>query len=206
MTAIQKVTVIDAPCGAGKTSFSFQEINAHPERRTIFISPLLDELARVKEKTNYADGRRRFFEPTYRRGRKLDDFNALLCEGRDIASTHSTFSNVNQETEEYLRAGKYHLILDEVLDILSDFNKVCADDQRVKEKDIQLLLEGEYIEIDEFGRVNWIGQSYIGSGFTDVERLAKRGNLLYLDGKLFMWEFPAEIFRLFESVTVLTYM
>ena len=45
------IHVIDAPCGAGKSSFAIQMINQHPEQRFIYCAPFLDELDRIKRFT-----------------------------------------------------------------------------------------------------------------------------------------------------------
>ena len=101
----------------------------------------------------------------------------------------------------------YVLILDEVLDILTDFNKVVNEQrQTVSIEDIKMLQDENLITIDQYNKVKWIGKSYVGGKFSEVERLAKRGNLLLLDNNLFVWEFPYEIFALFKEVYVLTYM
>ena len=62
------------------------------------------------------------------------------------------------------------------------------------------------IDVDEYGRVYWIGESYQDYKYSDVERLAKQGNLLFIDETLFLWEFPVEMFKAFKEVYVLTYL
>jgi hypothetical protein len=42
--------------------------------------------------------------------------------------------------------------------------------------------------------------------YADVEKYAKRGNLLSINDTVFLWEFPQEIFTLFKQVYVLTYI
>ncbi len=119
---MSNINVLDEPCGKGKTSFAIQMMNDSPDESYIYCTPFLDEIERVKKATNID-----ITAPDYKGGRKIDDFNSLLMSGRNIALTHSTFSNSNSETIEYLTEGNYTLILDEVLDILIRFNDVCND-------------------------------------------------------------------------------
>ena len=140
------VTVIDAPCGAGKTSWAIQEINAHPEQSYIYCTPFLDEITRVRE----ACGKNRIVEPENFNTSKIEDFNNLLMEGRDVAVSHTTFLNATQETLDLIQQGNYILIVDEALDIIQDFNKLNFVEsnvrQTVNEGDIDMLL-------DKFARI-----------------------------------------------------
>jgi len=196
---MSNINVIDEPCGKGKTSFAIQMMNDSPDESYIYCTPFLDEIERVKKATSID-----ITAPDYKGGRKIDDFNSLLMSGRNIALTHSTFSNSNSETIEYLTEGNYTLILDEVLDILIRFNDVCNDN--LTKADIKLLFNEKFIETDEYGKVYWIKDSYPTSKYSNVERLAKNGNLFYLDKTMLVWQFPAHIFHLFKKVYVLTYL
>jgi hypothetical protein len=189
-------------CGKGKTSWAIELINANPNQSFIYVTPLLTEIERIKSNANAT-----FFEPTYNGGRKLNSFNELLSRGCNIATTHSTFSNANDETIELLKQGNYTLILDEVMDVVTEFNSIGSNREHpIREQDVKMLLDKELISIDEFGRVSWIGESYIGGKYTEVERIAKSGNLLLINNTLFLWEFPAEIFDIINNTFVLTYM
>lgn len=190
-------------CGKGKTSWAIQYMNKHPEKSFIYVTPLLNEVTRIKESTNIG-----FVEPTFKGKRKLDDFNALLCNGENIATTHTTFSNSNSETLKLLHQNGYTLFLDEVIDVLVPYNSIAEGNATIKSGDIKLLLEKEFISVDKYGRVSWIGPSYDKDGYTyaEIERLAKRNNLLLINNSLFLWEFPADIFKAFDEIFVLTYL
>lgn len=197
------ITVIDCIMGAGKTSYAIQYINDNPQLSYIYCTPFLDEVQRIKDQCPNAY----FKEPTYVSGRKIDDFNKLLLNGENIVLTHSTFANADENTMEYISNSEYILILDETINTLENFNNVCSDTrQTVSKKDIEMLLQQQLINVDEYGKVSWNGQSYTGSKFTDVEKYAQDGTLLFLDDSLFVWEFPSRIFELFKHVYVCTYM
>lgn len=198
--------MVDALCGSGKTTWACHEIEQHPEKSYVYVTPFLDEVKDIRNEVRFPDGKKRFREPTYKEGRKIVNFNALLESGLDVISTHSTFSNSTDQTVEHIQNGKYTLILDEVIDVLESFNDVCGEHQQCCRQDIRMLLERNLIAVDTLGRVSWIGESYEGGKFTEVERLAKRGNLVLVDGTLLVWEFPIDVFKAFESVIILTYL
>lgn len=193
------IFVVDSLMGTGKTSWAIQEIEANPDKAYIYCTPFLDEIERIQ---NLSD--RQFYSPKRIDGRKLNGFNHLLSQGKDIALTHSTFSNADAETLTYLSQGKYTLILDEVIDILVDYNEISYE--KIKKGDIKLLRDEGFIRCDSYGKVSWMKKSYPDSKFADVEQMAKNGNLYFLDDSMLVWQFPPQIFGLFEQVFVLTYM
>lgn len=195
-----KITVIDAIMGTGKSSWAIQEMNSNTEESYIYCTPFLTEIERIKERCSD----RKFYDPKRIDGKKIEGFNHLLMSGKDIALTHSAFSKSNSETMQYLEEGNYCLILDEVLDILVDFNDVANN--KIKKGDINVLLKKKFISVDEYGKVSWIDDSYPDAQYSDVERLAKSGSLFYLDKSLLVWQFPPQIFHLFKKVYVLTYL
>ncbi len=200
------VTVIDAPCGAGKTSWAIQEINAHPEQSFIYCTPFLDEIAQVRE----ACGKGRIVEPENFTTTKIEDFNNLLLEGRDIAVSHTTFLNANQETLDLIQRGNYILIVDEVLDIIQDFNKLNFVESNVRQTvsggDIDMILDNFARIVPPYNRVEWTAREYKGDKFAEVRRLAQMGRLYCVRGQMMVCIFPPEMFSLFQKVYSMTYL
>lgn len=211
------ITIVDAPCGAGKTEWAISYMNAHPQEAFIFVTPFLSEVERIKKGTTAA-----FYDPQhYQRTdllggvagskTKLEDFNDLLAGGRNIVTTHTTFTNVTQETINILQDNSYYLILDEAVDVLLPLNDIIdSANYRVNKKNVQLMLDNNIIAVDEDCRVRWTGGPQPIDGeerhsFCEVQRHAQNGNLLLIDGKFFLWEFSPEVFNAMESVTILTY-
>ena len=186
--------------GSGKTEWAIAEMKRNPDKSYIFCTPYLKEFKRLTEERSG----HQFEEPKYIDGRKLYGFNYLLSNGRDIAVTHVTFSNANEETIECIKRGKYTLILDEALDILISYNDVSTE--KIRKDDINLLINEHFIKVDQYGKVSWCKGSYPQSKYADVEKFAKNGNLFYLNETFLVWQFPPHIFDLFEHVYVLTYM
>lgn len=200
------VIVIDAPCGAGKTSWAIQEIKAHPEESYIYCTPFLDEITRVRE----ACGKWRIAEPENFNTTKIEDFNNLLMEGRDIAVSHTTFLNATQETLDLIQRGDYVLIIDEALDIIQDFNKLNFVEsnvrQTVSEGDIDMLLDKFARIVPPYNRVEWIERDYTGDKFAEIRRLAQMGRLYCVRSQMMVCIFPPEMFRLFKKVYSMTYL
>ena len=196
------VTVIDAPCGAGKTSWAIQEINAHPEQSYIYCTPFLDEITRVRE----ACGKNRIVEPENFNTSKIEDFNNLLMEGRDVAVSHTTFLNATQETLDLIQQGNYILIVDEAL----DFNKLNFVEsnvrQTVNEGDIDMLLDKFARIVPPYNRVEWTERDYKGDKFAEIRRLARMGRLYCVRGQMMVCIFPPEMFGMFKKVYSMTYL
>lgn len=196
---ISNITVIDSLMGSGKTTWAIEFMNANSDKSFIYCTPRLAEINRIKS----ACKNRKFYEPLNRGKGKRDNFNDLLLDGKDIAVTHCTFSNSNDRTTQLLQENNYTLILDETLDILVDFNNACGDN--INKRDINLLIKEKFIAVNEYGKVSWIKPSYNGSKYSNVERVATSGNLFLLDESMMVWQFPPELFSLFDSVYILTY-
>lgn len=182
-------------------------MECNPERAYIYCTPFLDEIDRIKKSCTA----HRFAEPQNYVQTKLDDFNDLLEQQRDIAVTHSTFLNSTQDTIDLIRRGGYTIIIDEALDVLSEFNKIGLvendSEQTIKHGDIQKLLDGKFIEIDSrLGAVKWVGKHYDDGKYTILERLARLNRVYLVRGKMMVCVFPPEMFRASQQVFVMTYM
>lgn len=210
----ENITVIDSVMGKGKTQFLIQYMNENHEKAFIYCTPFLDEIERIRGRWNDKTGgwavkpacpRLHFSEPTFYNGRKIDDFNKLLFESRNITVTHATFANATEETIQNIKEGGYTLILDETLNTLVDFNDICTG-QKLRKGDIDLLIGHGFISVDSFGVVSWLDKTYKDNRYSDVERMAKNGTLLLINGTLLYWEFPYTIFKYFKEVYIATYL
>lgn len=197
--AAQQITVIDSIMGSGKTSWAIQYMNSNPDKSFIFVTPFLEQIERIKKNSN-----RHFYDPKNWERTKRDDFNVLIEDGRDIAVTHCTFSHANEETIRLLRESHYTLIIDEAVDVLVDFNIACGD--TINKDDIKMLFNEGFISADANGKVSWLKQSYPNIKYWKVEHCARNGNLFYLNESFLVWQFPPEIFCLFDEIYIMTYL
>lgn len=184
-------------------------IQRNPEKSFVYATPFLAEIERVMERCS------RFKQPrnyTGKRGeehacQKIEDFNNLLLNGEDVAVTHYTFLKSTEETIDGIKGGQYVLILDEVLDIIVDFNRVAGNGQTVSKSDIKYICNKGSIRIGDNLKVEWIDEDeYPESHYATVAEMAKKGILYCVDGKLFLSVFPPEIFTAFSEIYILTYM
>ena len=131
--------VCDALCGAGKTVSCINMMNRNTDTKYIFITPYLDEVDRIKRDCASRD----FESPerSYPRN-KSEDIQRLIREGKNIASTHSLFSNFTDETKELIRTQNYVLVLDEVIDLFQEANLSRSDVTLLRETGV--LSEGEH--------------------------------------------------------------
>lgn len=211
------ITVVDAPCGAGKTEWAISYMDAHPEDTFAFITPFLSEVERIKKGTTAE-----FYDPQYYQRTellggnagsktKLADLNDLLASGKNVVTTHVTFTSATQETIDILRDNSYNLIIDEALDVLIPLNDVVESSRYcVKKTDAQLMLSNHIITVDDSCRVHWSGGCLPVDGderhaYSEVQRYAENGTLILIDDRFFLWELPPELFSAAESVIVLTY-
>ncbi len=197
--AEQRVTVVDSIMGSGKTSWAIQYMNENPEKSFVFVTPFLEQIERIKRSCS-----RYFYDPKNWERSKRDDFNALIENGRDIVVTHCTFSHANEETIRLLRESHYTLIIDEAVDVLVDFNVACGDN--INKEDIKMLIEQGFISADANGKVSWLKPPYPSAKYWKVEHCARNGNLFYLNETFLVWQFPPEIFGLFDEIFVMTYL
>ena len=198
--------IIDAPCGAGKTTWAINTMNNNVEDSFVYCTPFLNEITRIKDACKNVH----IQEPHNYGTTKIDNFNELLSTGENVAVTHSTFLNATAETLEYIQQGEYTLFLDEVLDVVAEFNKTTlvenAPTQAVNENDIKLLKETGLINIREDYKVEWLGKDYTNSKFSEIERLARAGRLYYIRDKVMVCVFPPEMFKCFKNIYVMTYL
>lgn len=191
--------------GSGKTSSTISYINAHPEKRFIYITPYLPEAERIKDGCPAAN----FVEPS----KKLPQYGfsksahtpALIEEGRNIASTHQAMLYYTDETITALREQNYTVIIDEDV-------AVFQKDKAISYGDVEMAKEAGYIrEVapNEF-ELTAKASEYEGGNFSHIFRVMKSRNLICIKkGKKFAthyWIFPKKLFESVNEVIILTYL
>lgn len=201
----KEITVIDAPCGYGKSSYAIQMINndIYQDNRYIFVTPFLDEVERVKnDVTN-----RKFNSPENIKGEtKTQDLLNLLLAGEDIVTTHALFQNINDEIVNAIIDNNYILILDEVTKVVEKISLAKGD--------IKILQESGAIDIDVNNNIVWnpsFTEELSISEFKKIRNSALYGRLMSYPDKngninAIIWTFPVRIFTAFKKTYILTYM
>ena len=198
--------------GSGKTSSIISKMFSvtNHNKNFIFITPFLSEIERI---IKHNDEMCQFKQPFNNGSGKLEDLHKLLANGENIATTHALFLKATDETIQLIHEGGYILILDEVLDVLHNFNEVVPKDKRITYKksakdddgDFEWLINNGYIKVDENYNVKWHGPATSNFHYSEVKRLAENNTLRCIDNVLF-WEYPQEVFKAFSEIYVLTYL
>lgn len=200
------INVVDAICGAGKTSWAIQYINESNKRmkqlafgeeheKFIYVTPFLNEVECVKDSTNIG-----FVDPEVINGKgsKMKHFRALINAGQSIVTTHALFKKLDLDTLEMIEDAGYTLIMDEVANVMEQYN--------IDDDDFKVLIRDGMVKVEDDGTVVWLDDDYNGSRFYDIRILAESENLTYIDGIALYWTMNTRAFEAFETVFVLTYM
>lgn len=207
---IPKVTVVDALMGAGKTTLAIEEMTqiAHPftdddddGRRFVYITPILKEIERVQKRIPSV------VDPAPERGRKLQGLNSLIAKGENIASTHSLFRHVDENTAAALSNYRYTLFIDEVAEWVERYE--------ISTSDLRMLFDQGLLQVNrETKRVDWIDPAggYRGK-FEGLRSLCRLGKIVAsrfakddTTPVLLLWQMPTEFLAHFERVVVFTHM
>ncbi len=194
------VRVCDAIMGTGKSSAAITYLNEHPNDRFIYITPYLDEAARIKRECPDAH----FIEPSEKlreyQYKKSAHTAALIKEGRNISTTHQAFKGYSAEMLEDIRRQGYTLIIDENVEVLERFD--------IDEADLQLAIDAGYIKETD-GVYSVEKEDYNGRALHDLFYMLKSRELVKVVDKnntLFYWALPPELILSFKDVFVLTYL
>lgn len=210
------IKIVDSPPGTYKTTWAIEYINSLPEDiKVIYITPFLSEVDRIKESCKgkcFTAPDRRFGEGT-KRGHLLK----LIYEEKNIVSTHSLFSNIDDELITALKQSDYILILDEVMNVLEKFDmwdesnlldEDGVDEDEKTKGDIESLVNKGVIEIEPItGLIHWVDNENKWYKYEKIKNLARRELLYFIDNCVVMWTFPIDVFRndVFNEIYILTY-
>lgn len=197
------IKVADCIMGSGKSQAAIAYMNEHPEKKFIYITPYLDEVARVKKSCPNVN----FAEPSD----KLPQFNFsktehsafLISVGRNIASTHALFRQYTPSMIEEIGFHGYTLIVDEALEVMSE--------AKYQASDVNILERAGYIQRNENGLYESTGHEYDNGRFRDLLRTIESNNLLEIKSdrgtsKRFYWTIPFPVLSAFSDVIILTYL
>lgn len=193
-----EVYVVDAPCGQGKTMMSiFNMVHRDKGNKFIYITPYLTEVDRVIKACREADVE--VFEPNIKFGKgiKYNHFKQLINDGKNIVTTHSMFDRIDESCIRVLKEKGYTLYLDEVHEVIKEHS--------LTKKDLDLLLECNYIKIHSDGLVEWTLEDYEGR-FEEFKSLCDLGAMYFYGGRLFMWCFPIKVFEVMKKTYIMTYL
>lgn len=192
-----KMYVVDEMMGRGKSWAAINYMNSHDDQKFLYITPYLDELTN-RIIPNCPD--KNFVMPEAKRyGTKTRHLKQLLNKGRNVASTHALFRLFDEETIDICRNQNYTLIMDEVSEVVEQYN--------ISDDDLHTLME-KYVDVDnETNLLVWRqNRSNYNGKFVNEKRLCNMGCLGKYGDDVMMWLFPVQAFNAFPKVYILTYM
>ena len=229
LDGFKKVKILDAPCGAGKTSYAIQYMNEEIDENTkvFYVTPYLDEVNRIKlscPKMDFKDPPKKF--------EVVDDFKSqksksaglleLVLRGENICTTHALLGKVSERVIEALRAQHYILILDEVFTVVEELAQKTTVGTTIADKREEKFRTWEIIEHlkadgvvekmeDATGLLTWNDERAYETradirAFQEISSLIKRELLYEINDKIIFWTFPIELFRdIFVESFILTF-
>lgn len=232
-----KIKVYDAIMGNNKTERIIQDLTRE-ERPVIYITPLLSEVTRVsgailndkgvhlKDDNGYFMyekehplASKRFYLPSARNkeGSKLHSIKSLVGAKHNICSTHKLFSMFDLEIIEILKENKYVLVVDEALEVWSNFklNEDVEDEQEDKQgytktdKNIQTMIKNGFIEVDPLGLLWWQDDKFHDAEntlYASVKRYCDLKQLYISNGRVVFCELNHTVLSAFDEVKIATYM
>lgn len=196
------VHIIDAVCGAGKTSAAINyindSINIQDKKRFIYVTPYITEVERIQKQCKFATPVSYNYNPETKRGSsKTLDLKRLLNKGYNIVTTHALFNYFDDEIIDLCYNQGYELIMDEVHEVVTPYN--------INKEDLEMLLT-EKLSVDNNGVAHWVGSDDYNGSFKEVKHLCDLNALFIYNGMALLWMFPVKIFRAFNETYILTYL
>lgn len=192
------IKIIDAICGAGKTSYAIQYMNENGVgfgenvKSFIYVTPYLSEIERIKKSCPDLN----FLDPINIGDGKLSSLKKLIVNRDNIATTHALFTTIDDEVLELLKGAGYTLILDEVLNVINEYS--------ISRSDMKLLLKGDLCRVEN-NMLKWNDREYIGK-FQDLKLMSDIGNIHYYRDSFLFWTITPDSFKVFDEVLVMTYL
>lgn len=196
----KRIEVLDYIMGAGKTKYIFEYISDHPEKRFIYVTPLLSE-AESRAVSSCASVEMTC--PTTEDGTKKEHVLELLREGRNISTTHSLFRQLRKEHISLLSYWKYTIIIDETIDFIESFVDYTQDD-------IKDLVNKEMLTFkeDEQGKASFEWDVSPNNHFRTLHDLCEAGSVYSTKAPNTMLnvQIPPSVLEAAEAVIVCTYL
>ena len=180
------IKVVDSRMGRGKTSAAIDYMISHPDKRFVYVTPYLTEVARICDACD-------FEQPENDAGTKLNAMRELIKAGRNVSTTHSLLFYVDNDLLAAIKEKEYCLIIDESIDFIRRLPITNSDYRALS----------EYIIPDEEGRLYWTDYTYNGV-FNQYRDATMFGAVYKCQEELFAMARP-EMISSFSEVIFMTY-
>lgn len=196
------IYVCDAIMGSGKSSAVISYINAHPEKRFVYITPFLPEADRIIQ----ACPDRHFVPPSAEQREhhfsKLEHTKHLLESGENVATTHAAFRGYDAEMLRWVKEGGYTLIMDEAVDVFREVEYSAGD--------VDAVIRAGYLREADDG-YEYTGDEYQGGMLRGILESARTNKLYRVKpprgrASVYYWSLPMDVILAFDDVYILTYL
>lgn len=199
------IKVIDAICGAGKSTKMFQIMKdkhkVNPDTKFLYITPFLSE---INERVPNEMPELNFKCPTNNGQGKVEDLLRLIKRGENISSTHVLFGMFTPEIVDLLITKQYVLVIDEAI------NCVGLLDNSLVATDTRDLLKSNMVVVDKENRnqVSWNEEDYPAHDgrYAFVRNLCNMGVVYCYADTFLMFEYPPKLLKGLSEVWILTYL
>ena len=196
------IKVVDALCGAGKSTAIYKMMRDNPDKKYLYITPFRSEIdERIPQELPELD----FETPMCKMGKgKVVDFKKLVLEGRNIAATHVLFSMLTPALVAMIIEWDYCLIIDEVTDCVGMLPPAY------KKSDMDAMVTGEFVTIDEErrGKLTWNEEKYPSHDgkYESIRNMCNLDMLYSYKGSFMLWESPTALLEGLSEMYILTYL
>lgn len=196
----KEIKVIDYLMGTGKTTYIFDEMQQHVNKKYMYVTPLLSE---AQDRATSTCASINLKTPSDEEYSKSDSLLELLKEGANISTTHALFKLLRTEHIELIRSMGYTIILDEVIDYIQPYDAYSKDDLT------DLFERGDLtVDEDNLGKVSMNWNVSTGNHYKDLYNVCSVG-MLYSTKQpktLLNIQIPPVMLDAAKEVIVLTYM
>ena len=204
----KSIYILDAPVGTGKTTAIFNWMRENPNRKWLYVSPMLTEVEeRVPEEL--AELEFEFPKPSYspmtKTSSKSYGLLKLLKEEKNIAFTHSLFTQLSKEHLDCIKEVGYTLIIDEEVDFLEAYKGRYNSDDLVSLEEQGLI----FIDEDNLGMAEWKWEDMKDNTvYAELKRLCDMKQLFCAkrSRKMLVTHLPIELLTSTEENILLTYL
>lgn len=202
---MKEIRLFDAPTGSGKTTAMFKWMLGNPERRYLYVSPMLSEVEdRVVNELSalsfvYPSP---YYDVETQSSGKSYSLLKYLEAGRNITFTHSLFKSLSDEHMSVIESMGYTLVIDEEVEFITQYRDNYVD------ADIITLFKNKWISVDEedFGRVVWVNEKILPeSKYYEFKRMCDSSLLYNVGDRVMVVSLPMSLLISAKEVFLLTY-
>lgn len=209
------ISIFDAVMGTGKSTAVIESLNDPKTQsvKSIILVPSLSEVERYKEGlSDRYDGKRSDIVALDEdeSATKTERFMTAVSDNKTVITTHELFTRLsNHELHGFRNIGEYNLVVDETI--------VLVGKQYVKDADLKLLVEEDYMEAVDHPSIEGLqyyqllpkGKDYLGQegeGLRKTINAVSNRHVYRINKHNVVFVVPPEKLTVFKDVFLLTYL